>query len=198
MNLPKSKLDEGTLAIKEVDGWICDGLHYEKVQSSHRHRFEEAMLNFQVILLFEKTRVGHHNRPPTPTFLIEHNWSSAFEGATDFEKGDYRLPFDNTCFEFKISGKHVIAFASEADGVKNIAVAVETDIGWFIPHDAFQLTDGQWRPALKLDSEWDERVSMVGHLVTDQIRAVCISLEAEATVAETVNPPEKLNKARER
>lgn len=195
-----SPANKPSAAIMDVSGWIGNWLRFEKSQISHRHDFEAAMIDYRVLApLLPDPNVGSKSRVPTPTFLIEHNWSSAFRGAQEFDEGDYRLPFENTCFEFKISGRHVCAFALEVAGIKTIAIAVETkNFGWVIPHFTLQLTNGQWKLERTVQSTWDQQCALLAQMVANQVRAVCISLEAEATVPYEVAPPEKLNKARER
>ena len=41
-------------------------------------------------------------------FVVEHEWSKAFENATDFDGGEWRPPFDECAFEFQVSGFRLI------------------------------------------------------------------------------------------
>ncbi len=52
------------------------------------------------------------------SFVIEHNWAKAFENVKDFDGGEIRLPFEYTCFEFRISGLRVLAFLGESEDNK--------------------------------------------------------------------------------
>lgn len=102
-------------------------------------------------------------------FVIEHNWASAFAAAQDFAEGEYKLPYDTSFFEFRDGGRRVCIVTGDAG------------------HAFFMQAGEHW-----IAWEWDP---VTGPLA-DQIRAVCVALDAEVAIKETIRASEKLNRTR--
>ena len=102
-------------------------------------------------------------------FVIEHNWGAAFATAQDFADGDYKLPYDTSLFEFRDSARRICIVTGEAG------------------HALFMQAGEFW-----VTFEWDP----VSGPFAEQVRAVCIALDAEVAINETVRAPEKLNRNR--
>jgi len=122
-------------------------------------------------------------------FLIQHNWATAFRGATDYAEGEFRLPFEVCVFEFKIAGCRIAVPAVETDGVIKCTPIIETPFGWTVIGYVFDLND-QTKPK---GSEFN-----LLSVLIDQLRAVCIALDAEVADIDLQATPPKLNKAREK
>lgn len=118
---------------------------------------------------------------PVP-FLIEHDWAAAFAGATDIDEGDIRLPYDSCMFELKIGGRRVACYCDDNDW-KVIFISIKG--GWV----AGEITDEHFLRRGGGPSR---------DIVENQIRAICIALDAEVAVKETVRADEKLNRSREK
>lgn len=120
--------------------------------------------------------------------LVAHDLASAFENASDFDYGEFRLPFPVTCFEFDIqSAMRVCAIFLEADGnATEYAIFLETSEGW----------------AFSGFPEKNDKLNCIcapiAEAVRKQARAVCIALDAEVAETAIVRAPHKLNLARER
>lgn len=160
------------------------------------HKFIEAINDGEVIDWHDKNyRISDANgktwretASAATVYLIEHNWAAAFEGAGDFNGGEIHLPDDVCAFEFKISGVHIVAFATETDESIYLQYALNLKDKWMlldvIPH-ALDLT-----PNDPPDSDY--------FLIAKTIRAVCIALDAEVAKTNIIRAPHKLNHARER
>jgi hypothetical protein len=187
--------DERIAARKELDPWIDGGFHLQKAGGSVIHRLwaaEEAGLALW-LLAVPGTDPTLKIPPDAQSLVVQHNWAAAFEGATDFDAGDFRLPYDICCFEFKISDKRVCAFVMEREDAKAIMVFVETARCWVMPITMYHLREGLWQPVV---SDADDRCRALPPFIAAQVRAICISLEAEVAAHETISRPEKLNAAR--
>jgi hypothetical protein len=91
-------------------------------------------------------------------------------GAKDFDGGEYKLPYDNCVFEFMVTGLRVIYDASQGK------VYFKSQNTWWVDEGYL----GAGTP-IYLDN---------------QVRAICIAMEAKAATGEEVEAPAKLNKQR--
>jgi hypothetical protein len=189
--------------LAELVAWQKGGLRLERPQGSAFHRLHEALLTGKIIHLLAAMSGSddftlQSDRPVgIHSFVIEHDWATPFEGATDFDQGEYRLPFDTACFEFRISGRRVCALASIRDDRRLIVPFVETNIGWVIPQYSYENVAGAWRSTHPVKPA-DDHFSHLRRLLLDQVRAVCILLEAQVASTEVVRAPHRLNRMRER
>lgn len=112
-------------------------------------------------------------------FVVQNDWAKAFEGATDYAEGDINLPYSICAFEFRISALTVIVLALQPEGAPIACLGfVEANGIWFC--------DGKKAAeAGPFQFAWNE------------IRAICIALEAEAAIHELQRAPAKLNRIRE-
>lgn len=113
-------------------------------------------------------------------FVIEHDWAAAFASATDFAKGEVRLPYDECCFEFRLNGLRLCAFCSTSNDDKIMLLCAE------IGNDVWLIVHSGWA-----GGEFEE-------LVWQQIRAVLIVLDSEIATTEIIRAPYKLNRKREK
>lgn len=75
-------------------------------------------------------------------YVVQHDWASAFRNVRDYVDGEIKLPDDACAFEFRISDRHVIAFATEVDGALYLQLAVQVRKGWVLfPVDQQQSAD---------------------------------------------------------
>jgi hypothetical protein len=108
-------------------------------------------------------------------FVIRHDWAAAFAD-TEVSVGDIVAPYEQCVFEFRYSGHTVIGVWEQSDDAR-CAVIVEFGDIWFAIG------------AIGMDHP------LIG-MVRDQIRAVCISLDADVATKELVRAPHKLNEKR--
>lgn len=161
-----------------IDDWEARGLRLERPAGSAAHRLAEAMKAGRVRAYTEDftaelKRLGMTKAVP---FVIEHDWATALSGATDFAEGEHKLPFESVLFEFRVSGFHVCVLASDYFR----AILIECGKNWLIS----AMND----------------VTGFGHdlpgLLDKNVRAVCIALDAEVAITDTVRAPERLNRQR--
>lgn len=125
-------------------------------------------------------------------FLVQHDWAAAFRGAGDYDEGEFHLPFEICVFEFKISGCRVVVAAFEnEDGIK-ITPIIETPAGWTIIGYVFNL---EMKPE---EERTKEPAFNLLRMLVEQLRAVCIALDAEVADTVLTETPPKLNRAREK
>jgi hypothetical protein len=123
-------------------------------------------------------------------FLMTHDWAGAFAGDRDFDDrgSEFRLPAPNCCFDFYVSGSHVLALISEqaisvngslapTDGTDHFLLGIQSiSRNWMVvgqngAPDAF---DGEAR---------------LFAFIFKNIKATCVALEAEIAETEVVRAP---------
>lgn len=190
--------EERIAARDELDPWIDGGLRLEKTGGSAIHRLWDAEKRGLALWLLALPGTDPTLETPDTAhpLVVQHDWAAAFHGADEFDAGDFRLPFEVSCFEFNISGKRVCAFVAEVgETEKEIMVFVETRTCWVMPITVYRLKEGLWQPVV---SDADDRCRALPPFIAAQVRAICVSLEAEVASTELVERPDKLNKARAR
>jgi hypothetical protein len=171
-------------AIQELRDWVNTNppVRLEKNDCSRLHNFKDALRARRVI--------GYENvRLELPivfelqhTFVVKHDWASAFESADGIDDG-FRLPYDFCAFEFRITGHTVILIAKqEADDHISYQEFIETQDYWYAP---------------PLDSP-DFTPDATTQLLINEVRAICIALDAEVATHSVIRAPHKLNVKRER
>lgn len=191
--------------IAELREWWEGTFVLQRPSGSAYHRFVDACENGQVALLLGKNegdrfRRGTVNDITTlqgrQSFVVEHDWARAFEGAQDFDAGEVHLPYDRMVFEFLISGKRVCALLSKNYEMERIAPVIETKVGgWVWPNFIYERGERGVEPSRV---SGDKALDGMRQLLLKQIRAICISLEAEVATTEIVRAPHKLNRSREK
>ena len=128
-------------------------------------------------------------------FLMTHDWAAAFAGDRDFDDrgSEFRLPAPTCCFDFYVSGAHVLALVTEEafsadgslapdDGTDHFLLGVQLKNGWVL-HGRSGAYDAEVR---------------LFTFIFRHIKAACVALEAEIAETEIVRAPHKLNAARVR
>lgn len=132
------------------------------------------------------------------SFLIEHDWAGAFAGATDFEDGEFRLPYEVCTFEFRITGWRVVALMTTVDDRVLMQLLVRGSKHWIIDDDISRHENGKWGLYHAGRSPDKNYFQPLAEFVGAQVRAVSIALDAEVAEHEVIRVPEKLARARER
>lgn len=129
-------------------------------------------------------------------FLIQHDWAAAFEKAQDFDSNEpIALPYPESVFETRLSGHRVCLSIAGAGKDSVIALLnIETSVGWALGA-AYNIGSGNaWTPVF----DTKDLCRPIMNMLRQQVRAICVALEAEVATTETVRAPHKLNQQRER
>lgn len=111
-------------------------------------------------------------------FVVQHDWASAFQNAGDYADGVFNLPYEMCAFEFRITGRSVTMLAFQTEGcAPSFQVYVQFGNYW-VSHD-----EAENYPA-KL-------------FAMQQVKAICVALDAEVATRTMVRAPEKLNRKRQ-
>lgn len=239
-NVIKASKQETEALVRAMDAgleqlmhWQKGGLRLERLQHTQWHSLHEALKAGAVSAMWGKQSIGMDIDSPNgqgspPGFVIEHDWAAALSRGEDFEGGQILLPYDDQIFEFKISGRYVIAIITRVrcvifvrmDGSAGVVGKDgrprETD-AWAIPQWTYRrVADDGWdwraeqmKPVTIHQADFDDlpvedSVQGTDHfaplrdMVLGEIRAVAIALDAEVATTETVRAPEKLNRKREK
>lgn len=166
--------------LDKLKAWPTTELRLERNDCSRLHKLKQAMLGGRLLDGDENDTVT----PPfdvflkdRPTFVVKHDWASAFEKAD--VSGEFKLPYDLCFFEFRLCGRTCILWAQELNGKQSFTGFVESDEYW-------------WSPPTPVNCEpW-------ARFLWDQVRAICIALDAEVATHTVVRAPHKLNEKRVR
>lgn len=162
---------------KLYNGWRNGPLALEKPQASSLHH----LVNYNNSQGNEDDSSFLTDLDDTQNIIVEHEWARALPVTT---RGEWRLPFEKCCWEFRISGVRVLAFTFAADvenpemvmvyGAERIWVADD-----YIYHLGGDQLVGKRNTALQTTStdSWRE-FRRVAEIVYANIRAACIMLEA--------------------
>jgi hypothetical protein len=118
--------------------------------------------------------------------LIEHDWAAAFKN-TDLTDSVVKLPYDVCAFEFRFSGRPVIALATQF-GTEIAFTPVVLIDDWWVTTDLAGHVGRGYNEAEE-DNSRDGALIRLFNEVGCQIRAACISLDAEVAKAEMVREP---------
>lgn len=116
-------------------------------------------------------------------FVVKHDWAGAFEDAVGVSD-EWKLPYDLCAFEFVISGHPVIVVAMSEEVAKDDPNSRAC---------AFIEINGLWGTLGSLSKTCPPLL-----FAWQQIRAVCIALDAEVAISTVERAPLKLNEKRER
>lgn len=186
LNLKEAKLESDLRLLNEIIAWLEKPLVLQHPQGSAWHKIQEAnkagtlfTLKSNGDALGTATLDGANGVPNV--FVVEHDWASAFANATDFEGGAVRLPFDLCVFEFQLSGRRVCVLLGQSDKQDSIGQGLIFLAG----------SNGAWCVMGPPQSD-----GALSALISQQVRAVCIALDAEVAISEVERAPAKLNEAR--
>lgn len=181
-------------ATEESEGWLKLTPVLEKNDCTRLHHLGQAFKTDSVIVhdgkpLSDKLGEGYHWTPEAlkrfQPFIVQHDWSKAFEGATDYAEGEIKLPYTECIFEFRISGKTIIIFAAQDSGdVIRLLPFVQFGEFWIIAASMATAIDAT------------NKSDFFG-LAAKEIRAISIALDAEVATHKVVRAPHALNVKRE-
>lgn len=186
------------LVEREVKDWFNQPPILQRCDESRMHELRTHLRKKTFYVADEDSPVGvpdhivDHvvrtvldNMPPP--FIVQNDWAKPFETAGDYAGGEIKLPFDETCFEFRVTGRHVIVVASIGPNHLiggSFFVEIKTNTWFLIAETGFE------KPAA------DMRNVSVFDLIASQIKAICVALDAEVAEHELVRAPYAENRSR--
>lgn len=199
-------LGEQVEEMHDLMEWLAAPLRLEKPDGCSIHQLRQALRDKRAFLLTGLDDEGHglsgfdaalHE---ANCFVVEHDWSKAFDGATDFANGEIRLPYENCAFDLRISGRRVIALMTTDPDANDILmqVMVRGSRYWMLDDDICRHTNGVWMPIGAGRSPETNKLQGLAEFIGGQVRAITIALDAEVAETEVIRVPEKLARAREK
>lgn len=185
---------------KDMDTWMnfaswaaSDSLSIERPDGSNFHKLSEGWATERVHCDDGAMQAAHFLEEPN-IFVIEHNWSAAFDGAKDFDGGESPYPFDRCAFEMQIGGRRVIMMVRPSDPVPQVSMAFQLKgTFWCLGTEATMATVKVPYPGTSFDP-----LTEIFKFAMAQVRALCIALDAEVAVTSVVRAPHRLNSIRDR
>ena len=134
----------------------------------------------------------------TQSIVVENDWARATAGTgLDTTAGEWRLPFEHICWEFRISGVRVIVFTQASEGQDTLLWCVYGKDGhWVIDDYAYHVTPQGLSAGMQHYSRGSTEFPRVTRLVHDNIRVACILRDAAVAREERVPVGKGLNKNR--
>jgi hypothetical protein len=189
----------------KVQRWIERGnFKLEKPQGSSLHHLSEYSRQHGEGLLYKALAPGGWMHD-IQDFVIDHNWASAFRGATEFDEGEFQFPYGKCAFEFRVDNMRVIFMYHDRNDLDHVDVAnlvIGCDDIWVLAPYMLNIKDQVLIQTEHPDAEdiklQPAKMMPLYKLIFDQVRACCIMLDAKVAVKETIRAPERLNVKRER
>jgi hypothetical protein len=123
------------------------------------------------------------------TFVVRHDWVAAFgDSAADVGADELRLPYPHCAFEFRINGRSLIVVTME---VPPDIQRARADL-YPITAIPFVEIDGTW-VLIEKDAA---NTSPATKLAWEEVRAICVALDAGVATYSTVPAPARLNRKR--
>jgi hypothetical protein len=186
--------------VQAVKAALMKGLKFEKPQGSSLHHLmqyvaETGMMNNDGEALIKNN---------FQSIVVEHDWAASMVGIEGFnDDGEIPMPFDWTCFEFRITGLRVLALVGEHDGTCYGIVCTGVNGRWYVNAEQFDVRRGKftakWKeddPYTPEDSDFKALAEKFLHMLSQQIRAVCIILDAGVGETDVCPASPALNKKR--
>lgn len=184
----KGKLDDKVAFLKTLEpaadaytAWKDLTPRLEKNDCSRLHNLV-AHLKKQFRFMPEIVKGGNPSDYPwheVVPFVVQHDWVAAFKNATDYD-GSFNLPYSRCAFEFRISGYSFIALVGQDDKEH------EPNYRFYVScHD-------YW-----LSEDDDKEQPPAWAFAREQIKAICIALDAEVATHNVQRASEKVNRRRE-
>ncbi len=184
-HIRQKELKETLEELKELNVWLDKppSLVLERNDCSRLHKLKEAAKAGRLVDGDKKGTDGvveglRHILALEHVFVVKHDWASAFAKAEDFT-GEFRLPYAQCVFEFRLDGHTSILWAQDHEGKQSFTSFIEMRDYWYSP---------------PTELAKDEFI----RFLWDQVRAICIALDAEVATHTVVRAPHKLNEKREK
>lgn len=181
-----ARLEKGCSVLREMEAWTESDLKIERPEGISFRRLRKAVADGNTVYLAgdaAEEAPAHEFEKEIFRFaevlLIEHDWAGAFENA-EMSNAVVKLPYEVCAFEFKISGRAVIALATQFETDIAFSPAIECGDGWLVTGFVTPL-----RGLTKDKDGWQNLFNILG----SQIRAACIALDAEVATSEVVREP---------
>lgn len=181
-----ARLEKGCSVLREVEAWTESDLKIERPEGISFRRLRKAVADGNTVYLAGDAaeEVPSHEFEKeifrfAEVLLIEHDWGGAFENA-EMSNAMVKLPYEVCAFEFKISGRAVIALATQFETDIAFSPAIECSAGWLVAGFVTPL-----RGLTEGSDGWHDLFNILG----SQIRAACIALDAEVATSEVVREP---------
>lgn len=183
-------------ALEELHAWWKPDLPQQRAEASRLHSVV-AQVRAEGRLLSMRPSAGEDwlsVAAGAVSFVVRHDWAAAFAGAEMDGGGSWRLPYDICCFEFRVAGRPMLAFATHTGGDGSdvvVQILLESSVGWVDVMEIYRYGPGGWRCTGDIEVVGGQRVC-------HQIEAICIALDARVAVEEAVRQPAALVAARRR
>jgi hypothetical protein len=177
-------------AMNDAVAWI-DAHHELKLERndcSRLHKLKEAEKANRIIG-GDGESLGAHGghkgvlQAVAQSFVIQHDWHRAFDKAEGLSN-EFKLPYEICAFEFRVASRTLIATCLEIEEKNRFALFIESGNFWF--------------PMCGDEEIGKDKADPTAIFIWQQIRAICIALDAEVATSDVIRAPHQLNEKRER
>ncbi len=192
--LKRSKLDDDIAFLKlnrtvfeAISDWGKSGIRIEKPERLAFRSLRKAVAEGKTVYFAQ----DFYAKVPSADFekevfrfaevlVIEHDWAGALSG-TEILDTVVKLPYEVCAFEFKFSGRSVVAFATQFETEIVFTPAIYHDGVWMLCEFVHHLSCKQ--------DNGGEGMLILMEIIQEQIRAACIALDAEVATSSMVREP---------
>ena len=199
--------------------WLEQPMILQRPEGSMFHKLRQAFDDDEVIIAgtkLEPSQLLHELEgdgwDKASVYVVEHDWASAFEGATDYTEGRFKLPDDTCIFEFRLSGVPVVITVVDTvddAGSQEMTFLLSFKLKgiWLFCGTVVIRQDGSIACVKGHDSEtpWstkssdlvplaeDDTIAPIANIVVSQVRAIAIALDAEVAKSTVIREPHRSN-----
>lgn len=183
------KLDDKVAFLKTVapaaDAYVAWKAIPPKLEQNDCSRLHNLVAGLKKQYRFMPETVTNGNPSDYPwhevvPFVVQHDWAAAFANATDYDSGQFNLPYEKCAFEFRISGHSVTVLACQ-DSKEH-----EPSYQFYVALAEYWVSE---------DQEKDKPPAY--GFALKQIKAICVALDAQVATHNVMRSSEKVNKRRE-
>lgn len=190
----ESKLKERNALHHSLEQWALGDLILEKPQGSSLHH----LIQYDTENTPGQLARSHINDPDMQIIVVESDWARALAGK-NIDHGHVPLPFENICWEFRISGVRVLAFTCEEMHKPDALYCVYGRDGqWVIDDYMYDIREGRTTARPHRTDVKNVEFDRVAKLVHAEIRAACVMIDASLASRERVEASPALNRQRSR
>lgn len=180
--VPETQRQARTALHVKLRTWNAGPLKLERPTGSSLHHLMDYDRDHEM----PKNLTGWFDK--VQTVLVENDWGAAVPEID----GEWRVPFEYICWEFRISGVRVLVF-TEADREPNVMWCVYgADGHWVVDDYRYELGCAALPRGIARSGVDAQEFRRVAKMCYDTIRASCIMLDAQVAHHEHVEASPKL------
>jgi hypothetical protein len=164
--------------------WLKSPFVIQVPETPVMHQMMKQLQLTKVIADFDKNTSEIAEGMDTQSIIIDTDWAALVNAESG---GEWHVPFDEQAFEFKISGLRVIAIIICDNAIAHMAIIVRSpQKDWWPIGESYEMGPDK---AKRVSGFVNSPNTQLANFLHSQIRAACITLDADVTTRETIRAP---------